>query len=48
MGGIQSYAGYLEKDNKRYAFAIIVNHWNGERTELRTEMEKLLNGLFQK
>lgn len=46
MSGIQSYAGYLEKDGKRYAFAIIVNHWNGDRTDLRDEMEKLLNGLF--
>ena len=46
MSGIQSYAGYLEKDGKRYAFAIIVNHWNGDRTDLRNEMEKLLNGLF--
>lgn len=46
MSGIQSYAGYLEKNGKRYAFAIIVNHWNGDRADLRNEMEKLLNGLF--
>jgi len=46
MSGIQSYAGYLEKDGKRYVFALIVNHWNGDRTDLRNEMEKLLNGLF--
>lgn len=46
MSGIQSYAGYLESNGKRYAFAIIVNHWNGDRTNLRNEMEKLLNGLF--
>ena len=48
MSGVQSYAGYIEKDNKRYAFAIIVNHWNGERSKLRAEMEKLLNELFKK
>ncbi|MDU1911818.1 D-alanyl-D-alanine carboxypeptidase/D-alanyl-D-alanine-endopeptidase [Fusobacterium sp.] len=46
MSGVQSYAGYLKKDGKKYAFAIIVNHWNGDRTDLRNEMEKLLNGLF--
>lgn len=46
MSGIQSYAGYLEKDGKRYVFTLIVNHWNGDRTDLRNEMEKLLNGLF--
>lgn len=47
MGGVQSYAGYLTKDDKKVAFAIIVNHWNGERQELRDEIEKLLNGLVK-
>ena len=46
MSGIQSYAGYVEKDGKDYAFALVVNHWNGSRAELRTYMEKLLIDVF--
>ena len=46
MSGIQSYAGYIEKNGKTYAFAIVVNHWNGERSQLRKEMENLLNNIF--
>lgn len=46
MSGIQSYAGYVEKNGKTYAFAIVVNHWNGERSELRKKMENLLNNVF--
>lgn len=46
MSGIQSYTGYINKDGKKYAFAIIINHWNGERSDLRKEIEKLLNNIF--
>lgn len=46
MSGIQSYAGYAEKNGKKYAFTIIVNHWNGERSTLRKEMETLLNEIL--
>lgn len=46
MSGIQSYAGYVEKDGRTYAFAVVVNHWNGERNELRKKMENLLNTIF--
>lgn len=46
MSGIQSYSGYVEKNGKTYAFAIMVNHWNGSRKELREEMEVLLNNIF--
>lgn len=47
MSGVQSYAGYLDKDGKKIAFAIVVNHWNGTRQQLRGEMEKLLNGIIK-
>lgn len=47
MSGVQSYAGYLDKDGKKIAFAIVVNHWNGTRQELRAEMEKILNGIIK-
>ena len=46
MGGIQSYTGYVEKNGKKYAFTIIVNHWNGSRNKLKNEMEKLIKSLF--
>ena len=46
MNGIQSYAGYIENNNNEYAFAIVVNHWNGKRTALKKEIEILLNNLF--
>ena len=47
MSGVQSYAGYIDKDGKKIAFAIVVNHWNGTRQQLRAEMEKLLNGMIK-
>ncbi|MDX8335004.1 D-alanyl-D-alanine carboxypeptidase/D-alanyl-D-alanine endopeptidase [Candidatus Cetobacterium colombiensis] len=46
MSGIQSYAGYVNKNGKKYAFAIIINHWNGDRKELRNKIETLLNDIF--
>jgi D-alanyl-D-alanine carboxypeptidase/D-alanyl-D-alanine-endopeptidase (penicillin-binding protein 4) len=42
---VQSYSGYIEKGNKRYAFSIIVNNFTGKRRDLKHEMEKLLVGL---
>jgi D-alanyl-D-alanine carboxypeptidase/D-alanyl-D-alanine-endopeptidase (penicillin-binding protein 4) len=42
MTDVQSYAGYIDHNGKRYAFAIIVNHFSGSRATLRHEMEKLL------
>jgi len=42
---VQSYAGYIEKATKRYAFAILVNNYIGTRADLRREIEKLLVGL---
>ena len=46
MSGIQSYAGYIKKNEETYVFAIIVNHWNGERNELKKKIEILLNNIF--
>ena len=42
---VQSYAGYIEKANNRYAFAILVNNYTGTRADVRKEIEKLLVGL---
>ena len=46
MGGVQSYAGYMEKDGKKVAFTIMINHWNGSRNQVKREIEDLLNKLF--
>jgi D-alanyl-D-alanine carboxypeptidase/D-alanyl-D-alanine-endopeptidase (penicillin-binding protein 4) len=44
--GVQSYSGYVEKDGKRYAFSLIINHFTGKRADLRKEIECLLVNLF--
>jgi D-alanyl-D-alanine carboxypeptidase/D-alanyl-D-alanine-endopeptidase (penicillin-binding protein 4) len=43
---VQAFAGYIEKGNKRYAFALIINRFSGKRADLRKAMEELLVGLF--
>jgi D-alanyl-D-alanine carboxypeptidase/D-alanyl-D-alanine-endopeptidase (penicillin-binding protein 4) len=45
IGGVQCYAGYLIDGNKRYAFAILVNKFNGTRAQVRSAIEQLLLGL---
>jgi D-alanyl-D-alanine carboxypeptidase/D-alanyl-D-alanine-endopeptidase (penicillin-binding protein 4) len=44
--GVQSYSGYIDKNGKKYAFSLIINHFSGERPTLRKAVEELLNGLF--
>jgi D-alanyl-D-alanine carboxypeptidase/D-alanyl-D-alanine-endopeptidase (penicillin-binding protein 4) len=44
--GVQSYSGYVEKGEKRYAFSLIINNFKGKRAELRKEIEQLLVKLF--
>ncbi|MDR2627354.1 MAG: D-alanyl-D-alanine carboxypeptidase/D-alanyl-D-alanine-endopeptidase [Dysgonamonadaceae bacterium] len=43
--GVQSYAGYLEKNGKHYAFALIVNRFTGSRAALRKEIEGVVEGM---
>ncbi|MCL1937570.1 MAG: D-alanyl-D-alanine carboxypeptidase/D-alanyl-D-alanine-endopeptidase [Candidatus Azobacteroides sp.] len=43
---VQSYAGYVDKGGKRYAFAILVNQFTGKRADMRKQIEKLLVDLF--
>jgi D-alanyl-D-alanine carboxypeptidase/D-alanyl-D-alanine-endopeptidase (penicillin-binding protein 4) len=45
ISNVQAYAGYIEKPGKRYAFAIIVNNFTGNRSELKAQMAALLLGL---
>ncbi len=42
ISNVQSYAGYINKNGKTYAFAILVNHFTGSRATLRKQMENFL------
>ncbi len=42
IGGVQCYAGYLIDGNKRYAFTVMVNKFNGTRPQVRSAIEQLL------
>jgi len=45
IGGVQCYAGYLVDGNKKYAFAVMVNKFNGTRPQVRGAIEQFLQGL---
>ncbi len=42
IGGVQCYAGYLIDGNKKYAFTVMVNKFNGTRPQVRSAIEQLL------
>ena len=46
ISNVQSYSGYIESNGKRYAVALIINNFTGNRSELRREIEQLFNRLF--
>lgn len=45
IGGVQCYAGYLIDGDKKYAFSVMVNKFNGTRSEVRSAIEKFLLSL---
>lgn len=45
IGGVQCYAGYLIDGNKKYAFTVMVNKFNGTRQQVRSAIEQFLRGL---
>ncbi len=45
IGGVQCYAGYLTDGNKKYAFTVMVNKFNGTRPQVREAIEQFLLGL---
>lgn len=45
MGGVLSYAGYLDKKGKRYAMVIIVNNFDVPHSEVRIQIEKWIKAL---
>lgn len=45
IGGVQCYSGYLIDGNKKYAFTVMVNKFNGTRSQVRTAIEQFLLSL---
>ncbi|WP_436414761.1 D-alanyl-D-alanine carboxypeptidase/D-alanyl-D-alanine endopeptidase [Petrimonas sp.] len=45
IGGVQCYSGYLIDGNKQYAFTVMVNKFNGTRSQVRSAIEKFLLSL---
>lgn len=45
ISGVQCYTGYLIDGSKNYAFCIMVNKFNGERSEVRKAVENFLLSL---
>ena len=46
MSRVRSYAGYVTKNNKRYAVAIIVNNFSCNQSQIKNDIEQLLLSLF--
>lgn len=46
MTDVQCYVGYFPADNPQYAWAILVNNYNGSRKELKNNIDRLLINLF--
>ena len=46
MSRVRSYAGYVIKEDKPYAVAILVNNFSCTQTQIRMDMERLLLSLF--
>ena len=45
IGGVQCFAGYLIDGDKKLAFAVMVNKFNGTRTQVRAAIEQFLLSL---
>lgn len=46
MSDVQCYVGYYPADEPKYAFAVLVNNYNGTRKELKNNIDRLLINLF--
>jgi D-alanyl-D-alanine carboxypeptidase/D-alanyl-D-alanine-endopeptidase (penicillin-binding protein 4) len=46
MSNVQCYGGYIIKDDKQYAVALLVNNFSGKNKEIRTAIETLFLSLF--
>ncbi len=45
IGGVLTYAGYLVSGNKKYAFTVMVNKFNGTRSQVKSAIETFLLSL---
>jgi D-alanyl-D-alanine carboxypeptidase/D-alanyl-D-alanine-endopeptidase (penicillin-binding protein 4) len=45
ISNVQAYAGYMEKNGKRYAFAVFINYFTGSRAALKEQIARLIDGL---
>src|SRR5690554_6571969 len=45
IGGVHCYAGYLIDGEKRYAFSVMINKFNGTRAQVRGAIEQFLLSL---
>jgi len=46
MNRVLCYGGYITKNGKQYAVAILVNNYSGSRTMMRAAIEELFLALF--
>jgi D-alanyl-D-alanine carboxypeptidase/D-alanyl-D-alanine-endopeptidase (penicillin-binding protein 4) len=46
MSRVRSYAGYITKENKQYAAAILINNFSCEQSRIKADIEQLLLSLF--
>ena len=49
MEGVQSYSGYLQsKSGKWYSFSVIVNGYSAKPKVLRSQLEKMILGIYKR
>jgi D-alanyl-D-alanine carboxypeptidase/D-alanyl-D-alanine-endopeptidase (penicillin-binding protein 4) len=46
MSRVRSYAGYVTKDGKTCTVAVLVNNFSCKQSQMKTDIEQLLQGLF--
>ena len=46
MERVQNYSGYIHYKNKWYAFCVMVNNFEGDRSTVQKQIGALLNGVF--
>ncbi len=47
MERVQNYSGYINYNNKWYAFCVMVNNFEGDRSTVQKQISTLLNGMFE-
>ena len=47
MERVQNYGGYIQHRNKWYAFCVMINNFEGDRSTVKKQIGELLNDVFQ-